>query len=476
MHVYTDPLFSADANFRSARFIVANHHWSQLFGFFKLFLCRRAAAIVSRFATHLPFPIVAKNRMIMGGGCTARGQCYRCQKRIGAKAAYLDVERIHCLGVIGATWYHTAFHGLCCAILLYSFNLGLHLMIPVQPIQWDSSQLYIIDQTELPLQTLVVELSTVEAVWEAIKSLRVRGAPAIGVCAAYGVLIGLRSYRDGTAEAFRARAEHCFRYLATARPTAVNLFYALDCMKAVLDRMPPESSAEACYTALEKEAAAQYDADLAMCQAIGAHGAALIKDGMGILTHCNAGGLATTGYGTALAPLYTAFAQGRRFKVYADETRPLLQGARLTVWELENAGIDVTLICDNMAAVVMRDGMVDAVVVGADRIAANGDTANKIGTYGVAALAHLHNIPFYIAAPASTFDMSAASGADIPIEMRDADEIRRFGTLQTAPESVKTYNPAFDVTPNTYITAFITDRGVIYPPYDRSLSAFTKNP
>ncbi len=365
--------------------------------------------------------------------------------------------------------YHAKRH-LYTPFLLSEHDPGSDVMTPVKPVFWKSPHLYIIDQTLLPVQAATIELASLEDVWEAIKSLRVRGAPAIGICAAYGVLVGLRSHIDATPETFRDRARRCIEYLATSRPTAVNLFYALDRMRAALDAVPAHTSSQACFAAMEAEADAQYAADIAMCRAIGDCGADLIQEGAGILTHCNAGGLATTGYGTALAPLYTAFERGRHFKVYADETRPLLQGARLTAWELQQAGIDVTLICDNMAAVIMRDGLVQAVLVGADRIAANGDTANKIGTYGVAALARLHGIPFYVAAPSTTFDLKTRTGADIPIELRDGEEIRRLGGIQTAPASVHTYNPAFDVTPGTHITAFVTDRGLLRPPYAETIT------
>ncbi len=343
-------------------------------------------------------------------------------------------------------------------------------MAPVQTIQWSERRLFIIDQTLLPMETKIIELSSAEAVWEAIKSLRVRGAPAIGVCAAYGVLVGLAAWRQSSPAVMREQANQCISYLATSRPTAVNLFYALERMRTVLERIPRDASAVLCFDTLEEEANTLFREDLAMCQDIGKYGAALIQEGSGILTHCNAGGLATTGYGTALAPLYVAHEQGRRFRVYADETRPLLQGARLTAWELQNAGIDVTLICDNMAAVLMRDGHIQAVVVGADRIAANGDTANKIGTYGVAILAEKHGIAFYVAAPSSTFDLKTPLGSDIPIEFRDESEIRKIGNSQIAPPSVSVYNPAFDITPAGLISAFITDKGLLYPPFDGSIA------
>jgi methylthioribose-1-phosphate isomerase len=274
----------------------------------------------------------------------------------------------------------------------------------------------LIDQTRLPGELHYRDCRTVEEVWEAIRSLRVRGAPAIGVAAAMGVVLGLQGH-VGSLTAFLARLDEVCDYLRTSRPTAVNLFWALDRMRKqgrASDRPPRER-----LTVLLKEALAIEDEDRRMCRAIGAAGATLVKDGMGVLTHCNAGGLATADYGTALAVLFAAHEQGRRFQVWVDETRPLLQGARLTAWELLQHGLEGTLICDSMAAAVMRQGRVQLVVVGADRIAANGDTANKIGTYGVAVLAKAHGVPFYVAAPSSTFDLTLADGTAIPIEERD---------------------------------------------------------
>ena len=335
--------------------------------------------------------------------------------------------------------------------------------MPVKPVDWRNGQLFILDQTLLPRECCEAELPTVRAVWDAIRRLRVRGAPAIGVCAAYGVLVGVkeREPRDGAAAV--AAAEAAADYLATARPTAVNHYWALDRMRAVA-RAVPAGAVAGVLEALECEANAIFSEDDAMCRAIGAHGAPLITEGAGLLTHCNAGGLATSGYGTALAPMISAHAAGRKFHVFADETRPLLQGARLTAWELQQAGIPVTLICDNMAAVVMRDRRVDLVIVGADRIAANGDTANKIGTYGVAVLARAHDIPFYVAAPSSTFDLSLDSGEAIPIEERDPLEITCGFGIQTAPDDIGVYNPAFDVTPAELIAGIITEKGIITEP------------
>ena len=301
--------------------------------------------------------------------------------------------------------------------------------------------LRLIDQTQLPTTLAYRDCRTVEDVWEAIKALRVRGAPAIGIAAAYGVVIGVRGGQ---------RMGEVADYLRTSRPTAVNLFWALDRM-------------ERAGRNLLDEARAIHDEDRRMCHAIGRAGAALIGEGSGVLTHCNTGGLATAEYGTALSVMFTAADQGRRFRVFADETRPLLQGARLTAWELQQAGVDVTLICDSMAAQVMKEGRVQLVIVGADRIAANGDTANKIGTYGVAMLAKAHDIPFYVAAPSSTFDLNLPDGDGIPIEQRDPREVTHGFGRQTAPDGVAVYNPAFDVTPARLITGIITEKGLIQP-------------
>jgi methylthioribose-1-phosphate isomerase len=323
--------------------------------------------------------------------------------------------------------------------------------------------LRMIDQTLLPSEFKEIDCRTVEAVWEAIKTLRVRGAPAIGVAAAYGVCVGIQTAAGVDEAAWFARLEEVANYLAGSRPTAVNLFWALDRMKrkaiSLRGRMTPAAIAES----LLAEAHTVCSEDRAMCRAIGKHGAALLSDGQGVLTHCNAGGLATADYGTALAVIYAAVESGKKIHVYADETRPLLQGARLTAWELHQRGIPVTVICDSMAAVVMREKRVQAVIVGADRIAANGDTANKIGTYGAAIAAAAHGIPFYVAAPSSTFDRSLANGDAIPIEERDAREITHGFGRPTVPDGVAVYNPAFDVTPARLIKAIICERGVISP-------------
>ncbi|WP_435015573.1 S-methyl-5-thioribose-1-phosphate isomerase [Tundrisphaera sp. TA3] len=324
--------------------------------------------------------------------------------------------------------------------------------------------LRMIDQTLLPVDFVQIDCRDVPTVHEAIKALRVRGAPAIGVAAGYGAVVGGQAAlaNSGDLGAVRAAVQEATNHLRTSRPTAVNLFWALDRM----DRAAAASSAttgRAFLDGLLEEAHAIAAEDRAMCRAIGRFGASLIGQGQGVLTHCNAGGLATADYGTALAVIFAAVEGGTALRVYADETRPLLQGARLTAWELQRRNIPVTLICDNMAAQVMKEKKVDLVVVGADRIAANGDTANKIGTYGVALLAKAHGIPFYVAAPSSTFDLTMADGSTIPIEERDAREITHGFGRETAPQGIDVYNPAFDVTPAELIAGIITERGVISP-------------
>jgi len=300
----------------------------------------------------------------------------------------------------------------------------------------------------------------------------VRGAPAIGVAAAYGPVLALQKLDAGatTTEGLECVLQTC-DYLATSRPTAVNLFWALDRMRNRAQEVAANSSAtlKELQAAMLSEARAIHDEDVEMCRRIGEYGERFIADGAGVLTHCNAGALATGGQGTALSVMFEAHGKGKAFKVYADETRPLLQGARLTAWELQQAGIDVTVICDNMAGWLMKQGKINAVITGADRIAANGDAANKIGTYSLSILAQRHGIPFYIAAPSSTFDLSIASGADIPIEQRARDEVVRFAGTPTAPKGAAVYNPAFDVTDAQNITAIITERGVIETPSTESI-------
>jgi methylthioribose-1-phosphate isomerase len=322
----------------------------------------------------------------------------------------------------------------------------------------------LIDQTLLPTQLAYRDCRTAEEVWEAIKTLRIRGAPAIGVAAAMGAVVGIQTIAGADARVLGTRLAQVCDYLATSRPTAVNLFWALERMQAKFQRLlRSESVSDRLREELLKEALAIEAEDQAMCRMIGRHGADLVPDGGGILTHCNAGGLATADYGTALAILFTAHEHGKRFTVYVDETRPLLQGARLTAWELLQRGINSILICDNMSAHVMKEKRIGMVVVGADRIAANGDTANKIGTYGVALAAKAHAIPFYVAAPSSTFDLSLPNGDAIPIEQRDPREVTHGFGRQTAPDGISVYNPAFDVTPAGLITGLITERGLVSP-------------
>ena len=336
--------------------------------------------------------------------------------------------------------------------------------------------LRVLDQTLLPGTVRTLELRTKEEVWEAIRELRVRGAPAIGVAAAAGLYLAVRDSRAETWAALAEEAHAAKRYLASARPTAVNLFWALDRMEARLhaeEGRPPE----AVKAALRSEAEAIRDEDEAVCRSLGEHGLSLLAPGMGLLTHCNAGALATARFGTALAPIYLGAERGYGFKVYADETRPLLQGARLTAWELMAAGIDVTLLCDNMASFLLRQGKVQAVLVGCDRVAANGDVANKIGTSGVAILARHYGIPFYVVAPLSTVDLACPTGADIHIEERPAAEVtEKWYAQRMAPEGVKVLNPAFDVTDGALVTAIVTERGVVRPPYGEGLRAVRANP
>ena len=338
--------------------------------------------------------------------------------------------------------------------------------LPPPTVRWEGNacgHLVLLDQTRLPVEVVEHHCRSVEDVWEAIRTLRVRGAPAIGIAAAYGVVLGVRDFLDGSPANVREKAFQASDRLATSRPTAVNLFWALDRMQRAAGMFTDDGDGRELAQRLLAEARAIHGEDRATCRAIGRHGAALLSDGDGVLTHCNAGGLATSEYGTALACIYAAHEAGKRLHVFVDETRPLLQGARLTAWELLNAGIETTLICDSMAAQVMREGRVQAVITGADRIAANGDVANKIGTYGLALLAAAHEIPFYVAAPTSTFDLSLASGDQIPIEERAAEEITHGFGRQTAPPGVIVYNPAFDVTPAKWIRAIVTEQGGIAP-------------
>ncbi len=334
--------------------------------------------------------------------------------------------------------------------------------------------LELVDQRRLPVEFVKLECRNTKVLFDAIKTLAVRGAPAIGVAAAYGLVLALQE--SGASDSIEKALESLARqreYLSSSRPTAVNLFWALDRMRRKAEEFAasqPGVTVQALRDAVLAEANAICAEDVDMCRRIGQHGEKFITEGSAILTHCNAGALATAGQGTALSPMFEAHKKGRKFSVYADETRPLLQGARLTAWELKQAGIQVAVICDNMAGWLMKQGKVNAVITGADRIAANGDAANKIGTYSVSILAREHGVPFYIAAPSSTFDLSIKTGAEIPIEQRAAEEVTAFAGTQTAPADVDVWNPAFDVTDARNIAAIITERGVIERPTTESVS------
>ena len=341
----------------------------------------------------------------------------------------------------------------------------------IQSVQLDdeNNTVIILDQTLLPNEKVFLHLSTPEEIWEAIYHLKVRGAPAIGIAAAFGVYLGTKQSKASTYEQLLDDFQKIKQYLASSRPTAVNLFWALDRMEDRL-KVEKDKSIEEIKNALKEEAEHIRNEDEQVCYSIGEHALSLLKPGWGLLTHCNAGTIATARYGTALAPIYLGQERGYHFKVFADETRPLLQGARLTAWELQEAGVDVTLICDNMASIVMKEGKVQAVLVGCDRVAANGDAANKIGTSGVAILAKYYGIPFYVCAPLSTIDLDCPTGEHIPIEVRKAEEITtKWYEKPMAPENVPTYNPAFDVTDHELITAIITEKGIAYPPFTKSL-------
>ncbi|QDU32333.1 Methylthioribose-1-phosphate isomerase [Poriferisphaera corsica] len=345
------------------------------------------------------------------------------------------------------------------------------------PIEWigpaESGHLRLLDQTQLPITTTYLDCTTTQHIWDAIKRLVVRGAPAIGITAAYGLVIASQTPPPNSPLAALSpedRFQKSCDYLATSRPTAVNLFWAIDRLRKLPDHSP---------AALLAEAKKIHEEDRKMCHAIGQHALDYLLQHitphtnrpLTFHTHCNAGALATGGIGTATAPMYLAHEQNIPIRIFADETRPLLQGSRLTAFELQSAGIDVTLICDDMAAHVMQQKLIDLVIVGADRIAANGDAANKIGTYNLAVLAKHHNIPFFVAAPSSTFDLSLSDGSHIPIEERASNEITQGFGNQTAPNNIKTYSPAFDVTPHALITALITERGIIPKPNTQSVTA-----
>ncbi len=345
---------------------------------------------------------------------------------------------------------------------------SISMPMELRTVWWEDEAACLIDQRKLPHTVEVVRCAELAQVAFAIRSMQVRGAPAIGCTAAYGMALAARQSSATTTATILSDLRQAKETLDAQRPTAVNLAWATTRMLRRAEAVAADGVA-AIKSALLAEAEAIYHEDLAMCHAIGDHGAPLIPPRGHVLTHCNAGGLATAGYGTALAPIRTAFAQGRPIHVFVDETRPFLQGARLTAWELLQAGIPQTLITDNMAAFMMQRGLVDCIIVGADRIAANGDVANKIGTYGLAVLARYHGIPFYVAAPYSTIDLATASGAEIPIEERDPAEVTHIAGVAIAPHGVNAAHPAFDVTPHELITAIITERGVVQPPFHTAL-------
>ena len=330
----------------------------------------------------------------------------------------------------------------------------------IEPIKWKDNKIVFIDQTELPAKFKYVKCCDVDALCEAIKKLKIRGAPLIGVAVGLGYALAGINSKEKTFAGLKKDLDRASFKLRATRPTAVNLFWALNRMETVLGQNGQPAKLDRIKKNILKKALDILKEDKDMCRAIGKNGARLIKNGDVILTHCNAGILATAGQGTALSVLYEAKKQGKKFEVYADETRPLMQGSRLTMWELIENGVDATLICDNMAASTIKNKGVTKIIVGADRIAGNGDAANKIGTYGLAVLARYHNIPFYIAAPSSTIDKNIKSGKDIPIEERNKSEIVYTGSKQTAPASSKVYNPAFDVTPGNLISAIITEKGI----------------
>ncbi len=341
---------------------------------------------------------------------------------------------------------------------------------PLQAVRWQDGELFLLDQTLLPGKIVMEQQTSAAQVRDSIRQLKVRGAPAIGIAGAYGLVLALRDKLHLERDSFIAEMRKQADYLEAARPTGVNLRWALHRM-VQRGLEPGTADPQQIHAELLAEAIRIHDEDRRLCRNIGAAGRPLIQPGMGILTHCNAGWLATSELGTATAPMYLAHRDGVDFRVYADETRPLLQGARLTTWELMQAGIDVTLICDNMAATMMARGRIDLVITGADRVAANGDAANKIGTLGVAILARHFKIPFYIAIPYSTIDPDAAGGADIPIEERAPEEVTCWGAHRTAPDNVKVGNPAFDVTPNNLISGIITEQGILRSPYTESIRA-----
>lgn len=344
----------------------------------------------------------------------------------------------------------------------------------VQSIEWRNNHIRILDQTYLPNREVYSDIQDVGRIWEAIKKLRIRGAPAIGIAAAYGFYLGIKDLPESTFESFWVEVERISEYLESARPTAVNLKWALERLKNTILAHKDKDISEIKNIVL-KTAKTIHDEDKRINKKIGENGLELVKKKARILTHCNTGSLATGQYGTALSVIFQAHENNKEIQVWVDETRPLLQGARLTAWELMNAEIPMKLITDSMAGSLMQQKKVDLILVGADRVAANGDTANKIGTYPLAVLAKENEIPFYVAVPLSTIDMELDSGGNIPIEEREGDEIASFNGSQVAPKKVETYNPAFDITPHKYITAFITEKGIIKPNFEKNFKKLFKN-
>ena len=342
-----------------------------------------------------------------------------------------------------------------------------HNKIP-NTLRWEDKQLYLLDQTVLPLEIREERQEKIEQVWYSIKKLKVRGAPAIGVAGAYGLVMSMCPHIELSEDDFMKHLRENAEYLNSSRPTAVNLSWGLN---RIVKRAEAERNkgSEWLLEAIADEAQAIHTEDIKICDNIGTHGKDLIKEGCGVLTHCNAGALATTGIGTATAPMYKAHNEGRSFRVYSDETRPLLQGARLTSWELQHAGIDVTVICDSAAASIMAQGKVDIVIVGADRVCANGDVTNKIGTYQLAIAAKYHNIPFYVACPSSTLDFGTECKEGITIEQRSPDEVTSCAGVRTAPEGIQASNAAFDTTPSELVSGIITEKGLVQAPFKENL-------
>ena len=342
-------------------------------------------------------------------------------------------------------------------------------------LRWDGDAVSFIDQRLLPNQEVYVHCTTYQEVATVIETMVVRGAPAIGISAAYGIALGLLKFKTDKLDEFKKHFDTVANVMAKTRPTAVNLFWAIDRMKRKFYSVCETTKDIPTITkTMIAEALLMYDEDVATNKAMGKNGSAVIKDGMNILTHCNAGALATADYGTALAVIRSAVEEGKKIHVYADETRPFLQGARLTMWELMKDNIDCTLISDNMSGHLMSKKKIDLIVVGADRIAANGDSANKIGTYSVAVLAKYHGVPMYFAAPISTIDFNCPDGSKIPIEERSIDEVRKVNGTFICPQNAKAFNPSFDVTPNNLITGIITERGILRPPFAEGIRALIK--